>query len=361
MMTKVAFSRQLLAGCLVLLLAGSCQEKPPTFDVPATYAFNPMDVSGQETRLAMLNEMSAYGQTGHAGAVLNLTRLQNMFRNTGDAFTDPLLNTSSKQLRDKVFSPDQGWFDQAIVQLTAASNSAGAAASNGQAGILSSGSKAYLVDENGVEWLQLLEKGLMGAVCYYQALGNYLSPEGINIDNELVEPTEGTAMEHHWDEAWGYTAFPADFASGVATEDLVFWAKYAAGRDASLPGLSTRIATNFRTGRAAIGAGDFETRDAMIDAIHDDWELVSATTAIHYLNAALADFGDDAIRCHVLSEAWAFGRTLAYGPQRRISQADLDAFDAFLGADFYAITPANVIAARDLLAENYAITNPAIF
>jgi len=57
----------------------------------------------------------------------------------------------------------------------------------------------------------------MGAVFYYNIAEVYTRPGkiGASVDNIIVTPEEGTDMEHHWDEAFGYFGAPIDFSSSV--------------------------------------------------------------------------------------------------------------------------------------------------
>ncbi|WP_395078014.1 DUF4856 domain-containing protein, partial [Flavobacterium sp.] len=83
---------------------------PPTagYSVPITYTFDrnsatTVDFSGQSTRILMLDEMSNYVKTqATSSLVVDNTLLQSMFTNTNNAFSIAALNTSGKQLKDKV-------------------------------------------------------------------------------------------------------------------------------------------------------------------------------------------------------------------------------------------------------------------
>ena len=55
----------------------------------------------------------------------------------------------------------------------------------------------------------------MGAVFYYRATSVYLTDEGMEVDNEEIIAGEGTAMEHHWDEAYGYFGASDSFPNEV--------------------------------------------------------------------------------------------------------------------------------------------------
>lgn len=338
----------LLAALFIGTALSSCKEDTPELDIPSSYSFSPMNYSGQVDRINMLAELSSYMKTGNEGAVLDASAMRNMFSNTNAPFSDSDLNSSTKQLESKTFSLDteyfKDWFDVA-----AAASATGMPASNGQAGVLTNGSKSYLVDENGMEPTQLVEKGLMGACFYYQITSVYLGAERQSADNITSDPTNGTDLEHHWDEAFGYTSFPQDYAGSYPSDGLLFWAKYANGRDALL-GCNDILMDAFKTGRAAISTNDLDTRDAQIPVILEQLELVCGGTAIHYLNGALDNFADDAIRNHELSEAIAFVKSLTYNPERSFSLSEIEEIITLIGENLYEVSTSDLTSARSQLA-----------
>lgn len=346
------YLKSLLAVAIVITIGTSCEETDPGINVPATYNFSPASWDGQIQRRTMLAEMTSYMKTGNTmGTPLDADVLKNMFSNTESPFSTAGLNNSGKQLENKCFELDRAMFLNYMDQLAAASTSM-VAGSNGTAGVVSNGSKSYLCDENGIEYTQLIEKGLMGAVLYYQGTDVYLGADKMNADNVTADPNDGTDMEHHWDEAWGYTAFPVDFVSpwpDARDSELTFWAKYANGRDGLL-GSNAVIATAFRTGRAAIGANNLEVRDAQINVIRTEWERVVAGTAIHYINGGLANYGDDALRNHELSEAIAFTMCLKYNPERSVTIDEIDEVLALIGDNLYEVTTEDLNSAKEILA-----------
>lgn len=344
-------SIRLLTGLFVLTMSSCIGDDKLILQVPETYSFEIVNYSGQTLRMDMLQEMVIYMKTATTGSILQADVLKAMFANNGAPFGVEALDNSGKQLRDKCFFPDQGYFESWMEAIADASTST-LPASNGQAGLISTGTSTYLMDANGVEPLQIIEKGLMGAVFYYQAVAFYLSEEQMNVDNSTIDPEEGTTMQHHWDEAFGYSAFPVDFESPYPQENLRFWAKYSNERDLVLNS-NDKLSLAFRTGRAAIGAKEYAIRDEQIALIRQHWEEVCAATVIHYLNEAIAQIGNDAVRNHVLSEALAFGQNLTYNPTRRISLDALENFKALLGSNFYNVTLDNLVNARNLIAETY--------
>ncbi len=338
------------------LISACNEDTEPTYEFPKTYNFQNVNYSGQTTRLNMLEAMTTYMKTGNQGAVLDAQQLKNMYANQNNAFADDALNSASKDLKSKTFAPDQPMFEGFMEGIALASQSAGQAGSNGIAGIVTSkdGAKSYLLTANGYEYTQMIEKGLMGAVFYYQATDHYLGDEEIGpaVDNTEIVEGEGTAMQHHWDEAFGYLGVPTDFP---ANTDARSWGKYCNDRDALLK--TNQIMDAFIRGRAAIVANDMETKNAQIPVIRATWEKVAAGTAIHYINSALNDFSDDALRNHALSEAWAFVQSLKYNPERTITLEQIAAIHQLLGDNFYEVSSDDLTSARDQLASWYAIEN----
>ena len=175
------------------------------YDVPETYVFTDADgnstvsYSGQTARMDMLSEMVTYLKSANGSnsspATLDASTLLAMYDNSYTGWTDQSLVGNGKQLKSKTALADagvqamfEGWMNDA------------ATASPDQTG-------SYLQAASGVEWTQMIEKGLMGACFASQMTSNYLG--GIEgDDNEVaVDAANGkyyTEMEHHWDEAYGY-------------------------------------------------------------------------------------------------------------------------------------------------------------
>ncbi len=330
----------------------------PAYDVPATYSFENVDYSGQQARIAQLNEMKAYMATGGKGATLDAERLAAMFTNgPGAGFA----NTYEKDIRSKVFAAVQGDFDGHLDALAENSRST-LPAMPGQAGVLTSpdGAKTYLVNARGVEYGQIVQKGLMGACFYYQATTVYMGAEKMSADNVIVKPGEGTAMQHHWDEAFGYFGVPRDFPANKV--GAAYWGGYSDERDAVI-GSNEKLMGAMIKGRAAILNDDYATRDAAIAEARAIWELIAASSVIHYLNTAKANPDNDAIRMHVLSEGLGFAYALQFNETTKFNREDYRAWvTALAGApefgdmDFYSIDAAKIDVARKAIAERYGLT-----
>ncbi|HYF02484.1 MAG TPA: DUF4856 domain-containing protein [Patescibacteria group bacterium] len=355
-MKKFFAPRLFTVLALSTMLLASCEEDPiepkPGYQVPTTYNFENVYYEGQSDRLRMLEEISTYMKTATTpGTTLSAQKLKEMYGNVGNHFTF----TSTRQLKDKTFAPDRETVENMMDALAAASAST-TPGSNGVAGIVTSndGTKKYLFDANGFEHIQLIEKGLMGSALYYQATGVYLTEDktGDNIDNTTVKPNEGTPMQHHWDEAFGYFGVPKDYPANKT--GLKFWGRYADSREAKLQS-GTKIMNAFLKGRAAINNKDMKAKNEAITTIRTEWERASAASAISYLNQAKAGFADDAIRNHTLSEGIAFINALKYNPAKKITDAQIATIIDTLGTNLYNVTLAQINSARDQLSAIYGM------
>lgn len=339
---------------------GSCE----FLIVPTTYSFtdasgnNTVSYSGQTDRLDQLEEMTIYMKTGNA-TTISASDLMDMFYNVGDNGGGNFTFSSTKQLANKCFSTDSAQYTSWFDSLATASISNAQAASNGQAGTLTSGTSTYLFGANGYEYVQLIEKGLMGAVFMNQALNTYFGSGKMDVDNTTaVDPNAGkyyTEMEHHWDEAFGYFGVTTSFPSNTTVR---FWGKYCNARDAEL-GCNTTIMNAFLRGRAAVSEGLLDIRDEQILIIRQEWERVCAATAIDYLSQAQDYFGnDDAKFLHVLSEAYAFVKCLTYVPTatRVITWSQIDTIlTGNFGDNLWNMGAVNIAAAKGDLENIYGL------
>jgi hypothetical protein len=348
-------------GIAVSLAFTSCnddkEDAAPKYEVPASYNFQNVNYSGQQTRIAMLDELNTYIRTGNTGAVLDAQKMKNMYANASNPFASAELNSSGKQLKDKTIATAQATFEGYLEAAAAASLLAGTPALSGKAGILTSSTdatKKYLVDANGVELGQLIQKGLMGAVFYYQAVDHYLTAEeiGATVDNTTVKEGEGTPMEHHWDEAFGYFGAPKDFPTNLT--GLKYWASYSNQVNAAT-GSNKKLMDAFLKGRAAITAKDMAGKDAAAAELRTEWERLVVSAAIHELNAAKNNIADQALKSHYLSEAKGFLMGLKYKSDRKLTDAKYDEVAVKLGTNFYNTTGADVAAAIDLLSAAYGL------
>lgn len=302
---------------------GSCVlSSSNTYDIPTTYTFNDVRYSGQTARLQMLDLLSDDINAASTTNAVNYADLEAVYKNTSGT-----LFGSSKDLFSKTYEADQQYFLDLLTTIdTTTNNGSGYMEGN------------YYVTADGVEIDQMVQKGLMGAVLYYQATSNYLENIATD-DNTNPGGTTATDMEHHFDEAFGYFGAPIDFSdqSTIGDDDFVananFWGKYAINRNPVLNNLDVIFAA-FRTGRAAISNADYTVRDEAITTIRQEWEKIAAANVIHYINDVKADMlaNDLGKKAHHWAEGKAFAMCLKYNVAKIISTSDLTSVEAAFGA-----------------------------
>ncbi len=340
----------------IFLFVTSCKDDN-SYAVPNTYNFDNVAYSGQTDRLGMLAELKSYIGSVTDGVVLDAGRLAAMYSNESN-LAQWTGTYGSKQMRDKTDGGQQLVFDALLNAAAADSDGAAAVATQGTPGLVTSldGEKVYFVNANGVEYAQIIEKGLMGALIMHQQTGIYLEPGRMDVDNSTVIDGEGTEMEHHFDESFGYFGVPIDFPTN--TDGVRFWGDYCNDRNEDL-NTNTPIMNAYLSGRAAISNNDLRTRDEQIDIIQEQMDIVAASTAIHYINSAISNFNDNARRFHALSEAVAFYYACQFNPDAKASVADVNAVltqlggnSNFMDMNFYNTTLANLESARaDIVAQ----------
>lgn len=292
---------------------GTCIVKENTDDhysVPESYNFENVDYSGQTTRIKLLHELASSISPVSNSNVVTASSLADIYENTNELFG------SSKNLKSKTFATDVTYFENIFTDIETHS-SAGTG--------LEMGGRYFSPD--GVEFEELVEKGLMGAVFYYQATSIYLNE--IELDeNTHVEPGKGTEMEHHFDEAFGYLGVPKDYSTNETTEgdfetSSWYWGKYLLSRNAVLNNKET-LFNAFLKGRTAISNDDMSTLSEQVNIIKTEWEKLVAANVVHYINSVNEDLstGDTASWYHHWSEAKAFALCLKYNTSKIISDTD---------------------------------------
>jgi hypothetical protein len=348
---------------------GSCEAY---YAIPSTYAFSDasgastVSYTGQTDRMNMLSEMVTYLKTANGpdksgtNATLDAQKLKDMFSNSGTpGWTGTGVGSSTKNLKSKTASETiQAQFETWMDGVAAAS------ASNTES--------AYFQSADGMEWTQLIEKGLMGACFAYQITENYLTDNKIGATVDNLTPEAGDAytdMEHHWDEGYGYFTDAVDYP---LSGDNRFWGKYA-NKD-YMNGLGAEIATAFKTGRAAINASrlaggtglDFHAdvlaqRDIIVSKVN----RMAAGMAIHYLldtKASVAAGESQNSINHAMSEAYAF----MYGLHTLNGGAwatDIAAMLTLIAADFegYTANTTQIDADVQAIATLVGISDPSSF
>lgn len=356
---------------ILLLSFIACEEDvSPKIEEPATYSFlrdgqSSVSFSGQTARIQMAEELSSAMVDFDKATELSLLE---MFRNEteagGDAnpFSNADLNASTKSIKSKVaassdyFSANtansaaikanfESWIKNQVSVVFPNENTLAEA---GVAGQIADGSSTRYVNEQGLEYNQAVAKSLIGALMADQALNNYLSPAVLdagenksNNDNGVIEDGKTyTAMEHKWDEAYGYlygTSADASTPNASIGSDDSFLNKYI-GRvegDADFAGIAEDIYKAFKLGRAAIVAKEYTVRDEQAAIIRTKISEVIGVRAVYYLQqgkkAISQTTPDMGAAFHDLSEGFGFVYSLQFTRVANTSEpyftkAEVDAF-----------------------------------
>lgn len=335
----------LAAASLISFTACDNSDDPtPNPTVPENYTFENVNYSGQTVRMQLLDSLVKKIRSANDGTKVMASDLYAIYDNT------PGLFNTDKNLSSKTYDADRStyyaYFDQ-VEDLSGSTEN------------LVGGNR--LMTPEGVELVQAVAKGLMGAVLYYQATSHYLTEAKMNVDNSEVTEGEGTAMQHHWDEAFGYFGAPENYltlSDEQAEESSKFWAKYALEM-APVVDVRDAMFTAFIEGRAAINRNDLEARDAAIETIRTNWDKLVAACAVHYINNSLADLenNDMAALYHHWSEGYGFATSLKYNVAKAISNDQYTQLMNLFGQNPQATSVEDLRAANVLLQEVYGFSN----
>lgn len=331
------------------------EPKKPTYEFYDAEGNSTVDYSGQTIRIEKFKTLMDELKKGNTGETVSLATLKAMFADEGYTWSDSDLNAASgKKLKDKTLNA--GAIETLFEKLATASEST-TEASVGVAGVL--GGKR-LVDENGIEYQQVIEKAMYGALFFNQIANNYLTVDKIELaPNTPAEGKNYSPREHHWDEAFGYFGAPVDFPQeGVKNGGAVYIAKYVLEMDEIGTNVSKELMNAFINGRAAITNNDTEALAAAKAVIYEQIELTFAKAAIHYLNRTNSQLADvDAVnRLHALSEGWGFMLCLPVSIQAKTSTTELITWQAEIGTNFWEVQSDDLISVRDQIASKYGIS-----
>lgn len=230
------------------------------------------------------------------------------------------------------------------------------------------GTPAVLLDANGIEIPEIVNKLLLGAVSYYQATSVYMN--GLLSKDNAAAADDGkggtqpyTVMEHNWDEAFGYFGAARDYARYTdaqlagTSSDYTFdsngdgkidfrseynfaFARNAGKRDKSAgTDFSKEAFDAFLKARTAIvNKASVSEIIAHRAAASLAWEKIIASTVAHYINdvattmAALdGTRSKEALLRHQWSELKGFLASLQFNTMKRISDAQIQQLHALIG------------------------------
>lgn len=323
----------ILSIALVLISCDPSTDSPTplacTVIAPLDYTFeidesSTVSFSGQTARLSMVEEILSMLASSNSTDV----SLLNQMYADGTGFTDVSLDSSGKQLRSKTASYQistikvyvQSQFDDMLVDF--ANNVAPAMASNTMAapGIAGMVGNREL-NAKGMEIDQCFAKGLIGALCLDQIANGYLSEAkiGDGVDNTTRDDNynNSTAMEHHWDEGFGYVY-------GLEPDILMPNYNAVAGDGTSKAGslmnkylgkfddYRVSVYNSFTEGRQAIVENCSDVRDTEAANIKVTLSNVVMSKAESYLREAAESVDQSDVYFHALSEGYGFILSLQF-------------------------------------------------
>jgi hypothetical protein len=258
---------------------------------------------------------------------------------------------------------------------------------------------AYTTDD-GVDMSQMINKVLIGAVPYYQATGVYLNSLLERDNSEARDGTDPyTAMEHAWDEAFGYFGAARDYFRYTddqlagKVDDFTFdsnsdgsidfkseynfgLSRNAGKRDKGGSGVdfTQEIFSAFLAGRTAItNQGSVAEISAYRQTAANGMEKVIAATVVHYINDTLSDMSDLGTadeNIANLNKHWAemkgYTVALQYNPFRLITDGQLAELHGIMGkapiydkpgSNTYNTQVSNYKRAKDVLQAAYGFSN----
>ncbi len=327
---------------------------PKTYEIPETYNFDNVDYSSQLIQMEMLEEIKSLITNAINNRVaISAGVLNSMYKNTGTPFVNPDLNSSKESLYTVTDQLRTSFFEFYFADINNASTTRDAA--NNKKGILVTNDKSqtFLVDSVGKEYIEMIEKGLMGALFFYQVAQVYTSDAkiGKNVDNITVIDGKGTQMQNNWDQAFGYFGATLDFP--IMNNDIKYVAKLSDDRNELLNTNKLLMKDGFLKGRAAINNNDSTGKYEAIKSIRTNWELVLAASAVHYLKSAKTNFDDVALKHHYLTDAWILLWSIQFNPES--NGFFYENAQAEIGTNFWNTNPEQIDKAIDILVKAYKL------
>lgn len=325
-----------------------------------------VDLSNGNNRYKMFQALNTYISSSISGnKQVDAAVLKNMYGNTGNPFVDSTkLNTSGVQLRNVTASSwasaegekVRAYLETYFTVTAEASKSVTAAAAKGKAGKLGT----YLVDERGIEPIQIIQKSLIGAL-QYDYIGNVLLTKGLDADNsKLVTGKNYTQLEQNWDEAYGLLTLNSVYLKG-STDATRGTTEFALGSYIweYNKGAYAQIHPAFLKGRAAIVNNDKVELKKQADFIKAEMEKAIASAALGYLGPKYIAATTDAARAHAIGEGLGFIYSLRFAT---INGADATFSDNILKAlildapgGFWDLTPTKISAASDAIKAKFKL------
>ncbi|MFA6150893.1 MAG: DUF4856 domain-containing protein [Chitinophagaceae bacterium] len=363
-MKNQILSAAALAGLILSFSSCKKEDNPSSiikaYTVPTTYNFANAKYTQSTQLVKMAVEIDAYLKKPNAGGITSVvtidqTTLNNMFSNTGNPFTDAMLNSAGINITSFTSEASlyKAYADSVILY------NDGDTASEGTGGYVARGTNKIVVGPRGLEYGQAFTKGVMGAMLFKEA---------VNILNAVksIDAKDTIAAQAKWDAAFGLLSVPADYdpaktyTSADANRPLL-WGGYLAERGKAISAGST-LFNAFLKGRAAIGGYDKTVLDEQIDIILAKWEQLAAAAAMEYVTSptTTANVGNKGSQLHALSEGFGFMVAFKYRPANsKLSASNYEILKSILNKDFYALIKdgsfTDLKNAQSILKTTYAL------
>ena len=313
---------------------------PTTYDFPSRFVEGESSVSytGQVVRNVLIKDLKTLASSGTAAT--DSATMTDLFRNGGGSSADllnPQLQTkwsdfnNTKNLSGKIASEEMWGFgetptDQMYEWFAMVAG-------------------GTLITEDSLELNQVIGKGLSGVVGYYQGTSVYMSKIDTDDNSTADDGDPYTAMEHHWDESFGYFGAARDYNvnytdAGLASKTVSYdsngdgsidykteycfdWAYYAGKWDnkcasagcTSDNDFTGTIMNAYLEGRTLIHNGAvLDDILAKRDEVVDTWERLVVASVIGYINSVIGKMSSTPTQSiyHSWAEMRAFAMALQY-------------------------------------------------
>lgn len=259
------------------------------------------------------------------------------------------------------------------------------------------------VSADGLDYKQITQKFLLGAVAFSQAADKYMDDDkegqGLLSDNTMAkEGKPFSALEHVWDEGYGYLGGARDYNEYTDEEivdngyfdsnddgkiDLGKEINWGAAVNAAKRDLGAKVETNFTTeafdaflaGRHLIATAGGALSDVQMDELRGHrnaalaaWEKAISATIVHYINDVLQDMGTFGTREYSFtdhakhfSEMKGFALSLQFNKNHSpMSADDFATLNGLLrdrpvlpGSEEIDAYKADLVAAKQVLQDTY--------
>jgi len=412
----------LLYGSALLLMFTACEDNEAadednvvTIETPTAYTFDSrfndgessVSYSGQVVRNLLINDIKGLIADNVGGG--NTATINSMMAND-DANLGIIAVGDMNTVQTKYHDISTSQLNDRLASVTSYTDPGyGANAQDMIAGWVAE-SEYYSVRPSGVDLGQMAQKVMWGAIAYWQGTSKYMSKIP-NDDNSVSDDGDPyTAMEHHWDESFGYFGAARDYNTGYSddsdrksdpyydsngdgsidfkSEYNMGWSVTAAKRDVVTAStdydFTGTIMNAYLEGRTLI-TNQAPMEDILVqrDIILNNWEKVVAAVSIHYINDTMSDLAaliaaaDSSLAPNNLpaegdgykynvhwAEMRAYAHGLIYNDFKVISDDDIATVFGYMGtapayndgADFSAMQTLhdNLAMAKDVLKAAYS-------